>query len=52
MSEETNDKKTEKLEFYLNKKYPFLVYPSEDGGYVAEIEELPGCVTQGEHSKK
>ena len=22
--------------------------PSEDGGYVAEIEDLPGCFTQGE----
>lgn len=36
------------LEFYLAKKYPILIYPSEDGGFVAEIEELPGCLTQGE----
>ena len=48
MSEEKKDSRTNGLEYYLNKKYPFLVYPAEEGGYVAEIEELPGCVTQGE----
>lgn len=36
------------LEEYLNIHYPFLVYPAEEGGYVAEIEELPGCMTQAE----
>ena len=36
------------VEFYLNKAYPFVIYPAEEGGYVAEIEELPGCITQGE----
>lgn len=36
------------LEFYLDKAYPIVVYPAEEGGYVAEIEELPGCITQGE----
>lgn len=36
------------LDYYLNKRYPFIVYPAEEGGYVAEIEELPGCMTQGE----
>lgn len=41
-------KKNEPLEFYLSKAYPFVVYPAEEGGYVAEIEELPGCMTQGE----
>ena len=48
MSEEKNGTKTKTLEYYLNKKYPFLIYPAEEGGYVAEIEELPGCATQGE----
>ncbi len=48
MSEERDDKRVKDLEYYLNKKYPFTVYPSEDGGYVAAIEELPGCITQGE----
>lgn len=39
---------TKALEYYLNMNYPFLVYRAEEGGYVAEIEELPGCITQGE----
>lgn len=40
-------KKRESLEAYLKKRYPVLVYPADDG-YVAEIEELPGCMTQGD----
>lgn len=45
MSKTSHDKP---LDHYLNRRYPFLVHASEDGGYVAEIEELPGCVTQAE----
>lgn len=40
-------KARESLEFYLSKVYPIVIHPAEDG-YVAEIEELPGCMTQGE----
>ena len=36
------------LEFYLKLKYPITIIPDETGGYVAEIEDLPGCLTQGE----
>ncbi|KKM01782.1 hypothetical protein LCGC14_1791010 [marine sediment metagenome] len=36
------------LQYYLNLIYPFKVYPDPEGGYVANIEELPGCVTQAE----
>jgi predicted RNase H-like HicB family nuclease len=37
------------LEYYLRLNYPITLYPdSEDGGYVAEIKDLPGCLTQGE----
>lgn len=36
------------LQYYLGKHYPILIYPAEEGGYVAEIEELAGCITQGE----
>ncbi len=36
------------LQYYLGKNYPILICPAEEGGYVAEIEELPGCITQGE----
>ena len=36
------------LQYYLNIKYPITIYPDEDGGYVAEIKDLPGCLSQGE----
>ncbi len=37
------------LEYYLNLKYPITLYPDVEGGYVAEIKDLPGCLTQGEN---
>ena len=42
--------KTERkpLEFYLELKYSITITPDVTGGYVAEIEDLPGCFTQGE----
>jgi len=42
--------KTERkpLEFYLDLKYSITITPDVTGGYVAEIEDLPGCFTQGE----
>jgi antitoxin HicB len=43
-----NDTKRRDLKFYLNLLYPITIYPDPDGGYVAEIEELPGCMTQAE----
>lgn len=36
------------LEFYLKQNYPVTIYPDSDGGFVAEIKDLPGCITQGE----
>jgi antitoxin HicB len=37
------------LEYYLNLQYTVTLYPdAEQGGYVAEIKDLPGCFTQGE----
>ncbi|MGB6297902.1 MAG: type II toxin-antitoxin system HicB family antitoxin [Rivularia sp. (in: cyanobacteria)] len=32
----------------MSLQYPVTVYPDTDGGYVAEIQDLPGCLTQGE----
>jgi predicted RNase H-like HicB family nuclease len=29
-------------------KYPFVIYPDAEGGYVAEIPALKGCLAQGE----
>ena len=28
--------------------YPIIIYPAEEGGYVAEIPALKGCLSQGE----
>lgn len=29
-------------------KYPILIYPCVEGGFVAEIPTLKGCLAQGE----
>lgn len=29
-------------------KYPFVIYPAQEGGYVAEIPALKGCLAQGD----
>jgi predicted RNase H-like HicB family nuclease len=36
------------LDYYLNLQYPVTLYPDSEGGYVAQIKDLPGCLTQGE----
>jgi len=36
------------IEYYLTSVYPITVYSAPEGGYVAEIEDLPGCITEGE----
>lgn len=36
------------LEYYLSLQYPVTIYPDTDDGYVAEIKELLGCLTQSE----
>lgn len=33
---------------YLNLNYPITLHIDPEGGYVAEIKDLPGCLTQGE----
>lgn len=38
----------EPIEFYLELKYPVTLICDSDGGYVAQIKDLPGCITQGE----
>lgn len=42
------EEKRKPLEYYLGLKYPVTLIPAEEGGYVADIEDLPGCFTQGE----
>jgi antitoxin HicB len=36
------------LDYYLNLKYPITITPDIEGGYVAEVKDLPGCFSQGE----
>jgi Response regulator containing a CheY-like receiver domain and an HTH DNA-binding domain len=43
-----NSAKLKDLDFYLNLRYPVTIHADPDGGFVAEIEELPGCMTQSE----
>ncbi|MCL4514137.1 MAG: type II toxin-antitoxin system HicB family antitoxin [Firmicutes bacterium] len=38
--------KKEELEHYMNLNYAIVIRESPDGEYVAEIPELPGCITQ------
>jgi antitoxin HicB len=44
----TNKTSRKPIDFYLNQKYPITLYPAPEGGYVAVIQDLPGCMTQGE----
>jgi antitoxin HicB len=39
----------QKLDYYLSLNYPVTLYRDQEGGYVAEIEDLPGCITEGEN---
>jgi predicted RNase H-like HicB family nuclease len=48
MNSKAKEKQTINLEYYLNKHYPVTLYSADEGGYVAEIKDLPGCITQGE----
>lgn len=36
------------LQYYLSLPYRIVLHPADEGGFVAEIQELPGCLTQGE----
>jgi antitoxin HicB len=36
------------LEYYMELKYPITIHIAPEGGFVAEIEDLPGCLAQGE----
>ncbi|MBP2657186.1 MAG: hypothetical protein H6Q69_218 [Firmicutes bacterium] len=36
------------FEYYMKLPYTIILQESPEGGYVASIKELPGCITQGE----
>jgi predicted RNase H-like HicB family nuclease len=40
--------KKELIKYYMNLPYAIKVIPEEAGGYSVKIEELPGCISQGE----
>jgi antitoxin HicB len=42
----TTDRKP--LEYYLKLKYPVTFEAAPEGGYFVQIEDLPGCYSQGE----
>lgn len=42
------DTERKDLEYYLSLRYPVTVHPDLESGFVGEIEELPGCMTQAE----
>jgi len=43
-----HDTERRELEYYLNLRYPVTIHSDPASGFVAEIEELPGCMTQAE----
>jgi predicted RNase H-like HicB family nuclease len=32
----------------MNRQFNFVIHQSEEGGFWAEVPEIPGCATQGE----
>ena len=36
------------LEYYLRLPYSVVLVPCQEGGYFVKIDELPGCMSQGE----
>ena len=44
---ETNNKR-KPLQYYFDLQYPVTLIPAEEGGYAVQIEDLPGCYSQGE----
>ncbi len=36
------------LEYYMNAKYPVTLEAAPEGGYFVQVEDLPGCYSQGE----
>ncbi len=42
-------KEDKTFEYYMSLPYKMIIYPASEGGYVAEIPDLPGCLTQGDN---
>ena len=35
-------------DYYMRLPYKEVIEPADEGGYVAYLPDLPGCITQGE----
>jgi antitoxin HicB len=44
--------KRKTLDYYLKLSYPVTLTPDITGGYAVEIEDLPGCYSQGETTEE
>lgn len=44
--------KPKTIKYYLSLPYKVVLYPAKEGGYVVEIPELPGCISQAETREK
>lgn len=48
MSDECRSNVVVNLEYYMNLPYTIRLKPQTDGDWLAEIEELPGCISVGD----
>jgi len=42
------DKEKKDFAYFISLSYRIGLYPAAEGGFVADIPELPGCISQGE----
>lgn len=40
------------LKYYLNLKYTVRLKKNSDGSFFGEVEELPGCMTEGDNTQE
>lgn len=36
------------FDYYISLPYKIVLYPAKEGGFVVEIPDLPGCISQGD----
>jgi predicted RNase H-like HicB family nuclease len=44
----TTKEKIKTLQDYLTLNYPITFYPESEGGYTVIIQDLPGCISEGD----
>lgn len=47
-----DDTERRPLAEYLALRYPVTLHPEPGGGFVAEVEDLPGCLTQADSTEE